>query len=580
MKKHFLFSVLLSFLCAVPAWAWDNMYLIGTATDAGWTLENAVVMTKINEAEFEWSGKLQAGELKFLTRKDWWQMYGPAHNGYSYFKSENKKTSYNKLVQRSTYDLQFFATDGVSTEYINDYKFEIDRAGYYTLRVNTNTGKITTFPRKIYPVGDGCEVGWDDKSSLALVETGFASEVYEGDLTIKTSGELKFLNQQEFGQYQYGPTTSAEQISGIGVYSIEGRWEKNSEGVSEDYKYTITSPEDKYHIVADVRNGHGNVLKISKNIIFQFKMDAQAKAAWGNMPVVIRYWMNYKDADDESAYDHAFYQTLTADADGVYTAAIHAVAPVKFIIQTCLDNHGEWCGNGAHWTNEMTNSDNGYTADQKFQMVYENGHVLKATDAFEEEQDTRTIRSHKGYASFAWTNGFAVPEGVDAYVGAWKNGDIELSRIADGIVPAYAGVILYDTQMRDMYDVTATSENAAAYNTMTNDLQGAATADMARDETVMTYVLGDIDNVVAFYEYRGGYMPQYKAYLVAPEAQSAVQKVRIRFAQEVTTLLPDETAETGGPIYDVTGRVYPTQDIRELPQGVYFRNRTKMVVLK
>ncbi len=63
MKKHFLFSVLLSFLCAVPAWAWDNMYLIGDATDAGWTLENAVVMTKINEAEFEWSGKLQAGEL-------------------------------------------------------------------------------------------------------------------------------------------------------------------------------------------------------------------------------------------------------------------------------------------------------------------------------------------------------------------------------------------------------------------------------------------------------------------------------------------------------------------------------------
>lgn len=557
------------------------MYLIGTATDAGWTLENAVMMTKISDAEFEWSGELQAGELKFLTRKDdWQQMYGPAYNGDSYFK-EDKKTSYNKLVQRSTYDLQFFATDGVSTEYA-DYKFEIDRAGYYTLRVNTNTGKtgkITTFPRKIYPVGDGCEVGWDAKNSLALEETGFASEVYEGDLTIikKTpSGELKFLNQQKFGQYQYGPTTQKEQISGIGVYSIEGRWETDG-----DYKYTITSPEDyKYHIVADVRNGHGNVLKISKNIIFQFKMDAQAKAAWEDMPVVIRYWMSYKDADEESAFDHTFYQTLTADADGVYTAAIQAVAPVKFVIQTCSDEYGGGCGNGAHWTNPMTNNESGYTADQKFQMVYENGHVLKATDAFEEEQDTHTIRSHKGYASFAWTNGFAVPEGVDAYVGEWKNGDIELSRIVDGIVPANAGVILYDTQMRDMYDVTATSENAAAYHTMTNDLLGAATADIPRDENVKTYVLGDIDNVVAFYEYRGGHMPQYKAYLVAPEAQSAVQKVRIRFAQEVTTLLPDETAETGGPIYDVTGRVYPTQDIRELPQGVYFRNRTKMVVLK
>ncbi len=573
MKKHFLFSVLLSFLCAVPALAWDNMYLIGSATDAGWTLENAVVMTKINDAEFEWSGVLQVGELKFLTQRNWWQMYGPAHDDYS-TESTDKKTSYNQLVQRSTYGLQFFA-NGESTDY-DDYKFGIDRAGYYTLRVNTYTGKITTFPKQIYPVGDGCEVGWNDKSSLALVETGFASEVYEGDLTINTSGELKFLNQQKFTQYQYGPAAYAEQIAGMGVYSIEGRWETDG-----DNKYRVTPPEEsEYHIVADVRNGHGNVLKVSKNIIFQFKMDAQAKAAWADMPMVIRYWMYYQDADDANAYDHAFYQTLAADADGVYTATIQAVAPVKFIIQTCSDNYGQWCGDGAHWTNEMTNSDNGYTADQKFQMVYENGHVLKETDAFDVEQDTYTIRSHKGYASFAWANGFAVPEGVDAYVGAWKNGDIELSRIADGIVPAEAGVILYDTQMRDMYDVTATSENATAYYAMTNDLQGAATADITRDENVMTYVLGDIDNVVAFYEYRGGYMPQYKAYLVAHEAQSAVQKVRIRFAQEVTTSLPDETAETGGPIYDVTGRVYPTQDIRELPQGVYFRNRTKTVVLK
>lgn len=91
MKKHFLFSVLLSFLCVVPALAWDNMYLIGAATDAGWTLENAVVMTKINDAEFEWNGKLQAGELKFLTQKNWGQMYGPAHNGYS-TESTDKKT--------------------------------------------------------------------------------------------------------------------------------------------------------------------------------------------------------------------------------------------------------------------------------------------------------------------------------------------------------------------------------------------------------------------------------------------------------------------------------------------------------
>ena len=579
MKKHFLLSIVFLLICAVPAMAWNNMYLIGSSINGndvtGWYLDNAIEMTTINEVEFEWSGKLQAGQLKFLTQRKFEKMYGPATDDYS---EKEGSASYNYLVQRATYGLQFFESD-VPT----DYKFKIENEGYYTIHINTELGKVTTFPQHIYPVGDGCEVGWKPNAGetwaeyayKSLTETGFASEVYEGDLILTAKGgELKFLNQQDWG-YMYGPTTAGEKISGIGVYSIG-----NTTG-TPDNKYTTTPPEEsEYHIVADVRNGHGNVLKVSKNIIFQFKMDAQAKAAWADMPVVIRYWMYYQDADDANAYDHAFYQTLTADADGVYTATIQAVAPVKFIIQTCSDNYGQWCGDGAHWTNEMTNSDNGYTTDQKFQMVYENGHVLKETDAFDVEQDTYTIRSHKGYASFAWTNGFAVPEGVDAYVGAWKNGDIELSRIADGIVPANAGVILYDTQMRDMYDVTATSENATAYYAMTNDLQGAATTDITRDENVMTYVLGDIDNVVAFYEYRGGYMPQYKAYLVAHEAQSAVQKVRIRFAQEVTTSLPDETAEAAGPFYDVTGRVYPTQDIRELPQGVYFRNRTKTVVLK
>lgn len=581
MKKHFLFSLFVLLTCIVPAKAWNNMYLIGSATtgdNTGWTLDNAIEMTKINDAEFEWSGVLKAGELKFLTEKSYYKMYGPANsNAYSWW---DGSTSYNNLVQRATYALQFFE----KTDNANDYKFKIANEDYYTLRINLVEGKVTTFPAKIYPVGKGCNVGWNDKSSVALTETYFASEVYEGDLQLLINqedngdaGQLKFLNQNSFGRYQYGPANAGDKITGMGVYSIEGNYE-----FSVDKKYSVILPENvEYHIVADVRNGvKRNVLKVSKDITFQFKMNAKARQEWGDMPVVIRYWMYYQDADDDNAYDHTFYQTLTPDVDGVYTATIQAVAPVKFIIQTCSDNYGQWCGDGAHWTNEATNGGNGYTADRKFMLVYNDAHVLEEVSEFGD--DTYTIRSHKGYASFAWMNAFSVPEGVEAYVGAWKNGDIELSRIADGVVPAYRGVILYDTQLRDTYEVTETTATAAAYNAMTNDLQGAATADVTRDENVTTYVLGDIDNVVAFYEYRGDYMPQYTAYLVAPVQTAAVQKqVRIRFAPEVTTdITPAETETGDGLIYDVTGRVYTVQDINELPQGIYFRNRTKTVVQK
>lgn len=584
MRKHFLLSIVFCLLFSIPAMAWDNVYLIGSAIsptdnpDDGWNFNNAIEMKNTDNgggAMFEWSGYLKQGELKLMTDKNWdAAQYGPANDTYSTL-SENGKESFNDLVQRATYSAQCFKGGNI-TEY-EDYKFGIKQAGYYTIRLNCNTNQITTFPKQIYPVGNGCEVGWEPESTLALTETGFASEVYEGDLKLTAEGELKILNQHAWSQYQYGPADNGEEISGMGIYPIEGRWE--SEG---DYKYKVqasAAQDAAYHLVADVRNGHTNVLKIEKYITLSFKMDAQARAEWGDMPVVIRYWMGYKDADDATACDHTFYRTLTPDVYGVYSTTIAAVAPIKFIIQTCNDNYAEGCGSGAHWTQNMTNGEAGYTADQKFEMVYENGHVLHEVDAF--TTTDYTVRSHKGYASLAWEQAFAVPDGVEAYVGVWNNGDIELHKVADGVVPAGEGVILYDTQLRNSYEVTATDEAPTAYRAMTNNLLGAPTADIPRDESQTTYVLGDIDGVIAFYEYRGDYIPQYKAYLVAPLQQAAPQKqVRIRFASDVMSDIPSLEAAQDGVIYDVMGRVCSTRDIQDLPQGIYIRNRTRIFVVK
>lgn len=51
------------------ALTYDKMFLIGDATTAGWTIANALPMTKSadNTNVFTWTGPLAAGEIKFPT---------------------------------------------------------------------------------------------------------------------------------------------------------------------------------------------------------------------------------------------------------------------------------------------------------------------------------------------------------------------------------------------------------------------------------------------------------------------------------------------------------------------------------
>ena len=61
---------------------YDKVYMIGDATPAGWTIANAVPMTKSSENEFTWTGALTAGEIKFPTALSFSSdTFGAATNG-------------------------------------------------------------------------------------------------------------------------------------------------------------------------------------------------------------------------------------------------------------------------------------------------------------------------------------------------------------------------------------------------------------------------------------------------------------------------------------------------------------------
>lgn len=99
----------------------NQLYVVGSATSAGWDNQNALEMTKIQDGVFNWSGELNAeGEFKFL----------------------NERGSWNKTINPLEDEIYFFIDNQYSLNYRpleaspNDYKFKISTTGYYNLSVN------------------------------------------------------------------------------------------------------------------------------------------------------------------------------------------------------------------------------------------------------------------------------------------------------------------------------------------------------------------------------------------------------------------------------------------------------------
>lgn len=207
-------------MSVLPAKAWDNMYVIGNATGS-WALEDAKPMNKISECEFEltlylWCTNYNDG-FKFLTAKDSWaSVYAP--------NSDNWQIERNWTIE----DLSYNAG-------IADHNFVVKADGWYTLHINTaveytdeESGEtktkvvLSTWPMEIYPVGDGCEVGWSTEGKIAFAETAFGSGIYEGEVELKANGDkrqFKFLTQKDWGPH-FGPAES-----GDGVHDIAGNGE-------------------------------------------------------------------------------------------------------------------------------------------------------------------------------------------------------------------------------------------------------------------------------------------------------------------------------------------------------------------
>lgn len=210
--KTQLLSVLVALIVAVPSFA-NTISLIGEATPGGWSLDNAVAMKPTADGVFEFVGDLKDGSLKLITQNDFAPSYGPQTNG------DSLVVGTVELAYRATYD----DPDNAFAVKAGRYSLVLDLSGEEAkLTVADGTGLAdkwyVEYPDTLYAVGDATMAGWTATEAIALSETADNSGIYVDTLLLK-SGELKFLNQKDWGA-GYGARVANEPINNAGVYAL------------------------------------------------------------------------------------------------------------------------------------------------------------------------------------------------------------------------------------------------------------------------------------------------------------------------------------------------------------------------
>lgn len=194
------------------------LYLIGTATEAGLDPTKGIKMNERSNGNiYDWSGSLQPGNFKFITRL-----------GHLYPAYEKGATA-NTIVEREE--------EGSGASY-----FEITEAGTYYIYLSMKDMSVTYQRSKydvIYIVGDGCDAGWEFTKTLEQDPVNLNIYTYQGALK---AGELKFIVGDKWEDPTFRPMVENGSIQSDAVQLTEGgadlKWKIMSEEAG-DYLITL-----------------------------------------------------------------------------------------------------------------------------------------------------------------------------------------------------------------------------------------------------------------------------------------------------------------------------------------------------
>ena len=211
------------------------LYLIGSATEAGWSIENAPEMTPVDgeDGGFSWSGELFAGELKFLVSKDdWVPSFGPgeedgtlSYRDHMWEDAEGKRVDDEALKDHDT----------------PDPKFTIGEQGNYKIVLNiekltitiTKTGGPKYF--SMYTIGTALD------ATCQMLRSGYA---FFAGIHLK-AGKFHFNVQADDSGDAYYAAAEGQALTSTAVsQTSNAEWEV-SEGEKGLYHLYLFARENK-----------------------------------------------------------------------------------------------------------------------------------------------------------------------------------------------------------------------------------------------------------------------------------------------------------------------------------------------
>ena len=303
----------------------DQLYVVGSATAAGWSPDKALEMTKVSDNVFSWTGELKGGEFKFLTTFNEWHP--------SITCDFNTEGQQNQIVASGqTYDL--FLRPGENDG--QDNKFQIEVSGTYTLNVNLNDMKMAVTldsegPMELYIIGDATNVGWstdlnqlaNDRQKLTLGENGHYT--WSGDLK---EGRFRFINTASWWPSYTTANEEGDTEAGVGTFDL--RFWDSTQGPDPEAAFAVNAENaGSYTIDIDVDNLQMTMTKNAETLFMMGNALTGAAGVWSLewaqafTPTATEHefeWNGFLYAEDEEGLPTQFKFIKTADDWAGYVA--------------------------------------------------------------------------------------------------------------------------------------------------------------------------------------------------------------------------------------------------------------------
>ena len=315
-----------------------ELYLLGSASPAGWSLDNAPALELQGSGIFTFTGRLNKGDFKFVTsRANFWPGYvrdGDADDNLT---------------------LKYFAAE---PDEALDLKFELENGGTYTITVDVINltvkieeaeGIVPAFS-EMYFVSGGND--WAFEKMYADPTNPFVFR-YNG---IVKAGEFKFGTSKGSWENMYKAPTAEEGV--LDFNNSDKTWETGASfvgGFDPDYKWNLTEAQGgkPYKIYLDITDGEESMK------IWQFAPYEHLWLVGDSTPL---QW----SLDDIEASDSQTMKLKDADNPYVFTwtGALNN-GELKF---SC-DLQKDW---GGFWV-KATRTDEPFGGQNKAQCILETG---------------------------------------------------------------------------------------------------------------------------------------------------------------------------------------------------------------